>query len=338
MARLRFGLLGAARIAPVALTKPARRTGDLAEVASVAARDRARAEAFATAHGIGRVHDTYEDVLADPEVDAVYIPLPNGLHGRWTLAALAAGKHVLCEKPFTANATEAATVAEAAAAAHRASGLVVMEAFHYRHHPLADRVAAIVAGGELGSLSRVEIAFAAPLAKRGDIRYRLDLAGGALMDMGCYAVNFLRLVLSAAGLDEPKVQAARAKRSSPGVDRAMRVDYSFGGGATARTTCSMFSSSVLRLQARVCGTEGELRVFNPFSPQYFHRLTVRTRTGRRVEHVTRKATYDFQLEHFVAAVRYGGPVRTTAEDAVANMTVIDDAYRASGLGIREPSA
>src|SRR3954453_3465142 len=132
MAPLRIGILGAARIAPAALIKPARRVDEV-EVAAVAARDRVKAERFASKHGIPTVHDSYESLLDDPTIDAIYNPLPNGLHGRWTIAALEAGKHVLCEKPFTANADEAEQVAEVEAA----TGLVAMEAFHYRYHPLA---------------------------------------------------------------------------------------------------------------------------------------------------------------------------------------------------------
>jgi predicted dehydrogenase len=152
-APLRIGILGAARIAPLALIKPAKGNVEVV-VAAVAARDAARAQAFAAKHGIARVHESYETLIADPDLDAIYIPLPNGLHGRWIRAALGTGKHVLCEKPFTANAAEAREIAELAAK----SGRVVMEAFHYRYHPLALRVEQIIASGELGTLERVEAA------------------------------------------------------------------------------------------------------------------------------------------------------------------------------------
>lgn len=147
-APLRIGVLGAARIAPMALIGPAKRSAEVV-VAAVAARENLRAAAFASKHGIARVHDNYEALVADPDLDAIYNPLPNSLHGRWTRAALAAGKHVLCEKPFAANAAEAREVADLAATSDR----VVMEAFHYRYHPLALRIEQIIAGGELGSSS-----------------------------------------------------------------------------------------------------------------------------------------------------------------------------------------
>jgi predicted dehydrogenase len=144
---MRIGVLGAARITPTALIKPARII-DGVEIAAVAARDRRRAEAFAARWGVPAVHDSYAELLADPSLDAVYVPLPNGLHAQWTQAAVAAGKHVLCEKPFTANAAQARQVAGAA----EASGLVVMEAFHYRYHPVARRMAELVHGGATGHI------------------------------------------------------------------------------------------------------------------------------------------------------------------------------------------
>ena len=149
-APLRIGILGAARIAPSALINPAKGNVEVV-VAAVAARDASRAQAFAAKHGIAGVHEGYESLIADPEIDAVYNPLPNSLHGRWTRAALAAGKHVLCEKPFAANAAEAREIAELAAKSKR----VVMEAFHYRYHPLALRIEQIIASGELGRSSPV---------------------------------------------------------------------------------------------------------------------------------------------------------------------------------------
>jgi predicted dehydrogenase len=326
--RLRIGILGAARIAPSALIKPAKGSGEVV-VAAVAARDGARAHAFAAQHGISRVHDSYEALLADPDLDAVYNPLPNSLHGRWTRAALAGGKHVLCEKPFTANATEAREVAELAAKSDR----VVMEAFHYRYHPLTLRIEEIIASGELGKLERVEAVMCFPLPKFSDIRYNYSLAGGATMDAGCYAVHMARTF----GGGTPEVVSAQAKLRDPQVDRAMTAELRFPGGHTGRVRCSMWSSHLLQFSARVVGDRGALRVLNPVAPQIFHRLSVRSADGKRVERLTRRASYAYQLDAFAAAVLRGDPVMTTPEDAVENMTVIDAIYRAAGLPLREPS-
>jgi len=327
MAALRIGMLGAARITPLALIAPARERPDVV-VAAVAARDVSRARRFADRHDIPRVHDSYEGLLSDPEIDAVYNPLPNALHGRYTRAAIAAGKHVLCEKPFTANAEEAREVADAASA----SGLVVMEAFHYRYHPLMLAVERIIASGELGRLLSVEAAFCFPLPRFSDIRYDFGLAGGALMDAGCYAVHMVRTF----GGSTPDVVAAQAKWYRPEVDRAMTADLRFAAGHTGRIRCSMWSADVLRASLTIVGEYGEVRVLNPLLPHILHRLTVRRSRAARTERFPRRASYAYQLDAFCDSVLHGSPVLTPPEDAVENMTVIDAIYRAAGGSVRRP--
>ncbi|OBF83054.1 oxidoreductase [Mycobacterium sp. 852002-51163_SCH5372311] len=326
-APVRIGILGAARIAPGALIIPASESDEVV-VAAIAARDVARAGAFAAKFGIARVHDTYEALVADPDLDAVYNPLPNALHGKWTRAALAAGKHVLCEKPFTANAAEAREIAELAAKSDR----VAMEAFHYCHHPMAVRIEEIVASGELGKLKRVEAALCFPLPKFSDIRYDYALAGGATMDVGSYAVHMARRF----GGSTPEVVSAQAKLRDPQVDRAMKAELRFADGHTGRVRCSLWSSDLLEWSAKVVGDRGEvrMRVLNPLAP--FRRLSVRSAEGNRVERFPQRTSYAYQLDAFAAAVLRGEPVRTSAEDAIENMTVIDGIYRAAGLPLREP--
>jgi predicted dehydrogenase len=292
-------------------------------VAAVAARDPVRARHFAARHRVPVTHPDYATLVADPELDAIYIPLPNGLHERWTLAALAEGKHVLCEKPLTSNAEQAQRVADAVA--H--SGLVVMEAFHYRYHPLIARVVELLADGAIGAVRHVRTSMCFPLPRFGDIRYRLDLAGGATMDAGCYAVNALRLL---AG-EEPAVESARATLRAAGVDRAMTATFRFPSGATGELTTSLWSRHLLGLSARVQGDAGWLSVFNYVMPSAYHRLTWHTAGRTYRTRVPGEATYVHQLRAFVAAVRDGTPVPTDATDAVRNMRVIDDIYRAAGL-------
>ncbi|MFJ9629745.1 Gfo/Idh/MocA family protein [Streptomyces sp. NPDC101175] len=331
---LRIGLLGAATIAPAALIKPARQDPRV-RVTAVAARDRGRAEAFARKHDVPVVHSDYDALLTDPQIDAVYIPLPNALHAHWTLKALDAGKHVLCEKPFTANRAEAEQVAEAADAAHARTGLVVMEAFHYRHHALSARLLEIVRSGELGTLRRVEAEVCFPLPRFNDIRYDYGLAGGATMDAGCYAVHVARLLGGAT----PEVTAAHllTLRKDPRIDRAMEAELAFPGGATGRLRASMWSRRVLSIRARAIGSQGELTVTNFLMPQLYHRLTVRTTSGpdrptTRHERVARQpSSYACQLSAFAAAVLDGDPVLTSARDAVETMGVIDGIYRTGGL-------
>jgi predicted dehydrogenase len=322
MSSVRIGVLGAARITPAAMIKPSR-TSPEAEVVGVAARDRARADAFASKHGIPRVFDTYAELLADPEIDAVYNPLPNGLHAEWTIAALEAGKHVLCEKPFTSNAGEAEQVAEVS----DRTGLVVMEAFHYRYHPLAQRMRELIEGGELGTLEHVETALCFPLPKFSDIRYQHDLGGGATMDVGTYTVHLARML----GLEEPTVTSAVAKLRSPQIDRAMVAELAFPSGHTARITCSMWSSDVLKTYVRARGSRGELHVVNPTSPQVWHRMRVRVDGQRRTERFSRRPTYEYQLDAFTAAVLRGAPTLTPPSDSIANMRVLDAIYLAAGM-------
>ncbi|MFF7942381.1 Gfo/Idh/MocA family protein [Nocardia gamkensis] len=325
---LRIGILGAARIAPAAVVRPAGANADTV-VAAVAAREPERGRAFAREHGIAQVFDSYAALIAAPDIDAVYNPLPNGLHGRWTKEALAAGKHVLCEKPFTANAAEAEEIAALAATSDR----VVMEAFHYRYHPMTRRAEEIIASGELGELVRVDTAMCFPLPRFSDIRYDYALAGGALMDAGCYAVHMARVF----GGENPEVVAATAKLRGPHIDRAMSAELRFPSGHTGRVRCSMWSSDLLRIGARVVGERGELRLLNPVAPQLPRRLSVRSQGGRRTEKISRRSTYAYQLDAFVAAVRHGEPVLTSAQDAVATMTVIDAIYAAAGLPLRQPA-
>ncbi|HEY1584585.1 MAG TPA: Gfo/Idh/MocA family oxidoreductase, partial [Polyangia bacterium] len=292
-------------------------------------RDRDKAARFAKKHAITSAHGSYEALLADGNVDAVYNPLPNGLHGKWTRAALAAGKHVLCEKPFTANADEAAEVAAVAAS----SGRVVMEALHYRYHPLAKRVREILDAGEIGRLTHVESWLCFPLPRFSDIRYNHALAGGALMDAGCYAVHLARFL----GGEEPEVVSATPKLHTPDVDRAMHAELRFPGGHTGSVNCSMWSSTLLKIFARAVGEKGELRITNPVMPQLWHKLVVIAGGKRRVERVTKRPTYEFQLEAFCDAVLRGAPLLTPPSEAVANMRVIDAIYRAAGMQPRQPS-
>ena len=207
-----------------------------------------------------------------------------------------------------------------------------MEAFHYRYHPLARRMQEIVLGGpegagEIGPLRYLEASLCFPLPRFSDIRYSYDLAGGATMDAGCYAINCLRML----GPGEPEVLSARARLHGPGVDRAMSASFRFAGGVLGRMTASLWSGQLLRLDAKAVGDQGVMRVFNYVSPQAYNRLTVAADGYTRRERVTGEASYTYQLRAFAAAVRHGDPVPTTPEDAVAGMTVIDAVYRAAGL-------
>lgn len=322
--RLRFGLLGAARIAPSALVQPAE---GLADVLGVAARDRKRAEAFAAEHGVARVFDDYAALVQSPDIDVVYVGLPCSLHCVWTLRALAAGKHVLCEKPLSCNAEETRKMVEAA----RARGRLLVEAHHWRYHPLADRVQTLLASGVLGRVRKMTAIFDAPIRDPDDIRWRLELGGGALMDLGCYPVQWLRFAAAAEGT----VISASADEHPPGVDRAMRASLSFPGGVEASLSCSMDPGGSFRALLRVEGTEGVLEVNNPLAPHHGHELLLSTTAGERRERVPGSSTYRHQLEAFVRAIRSGsGALPTGGQDAIATAAMMDAIYAAAGLPLR----
>ncbi|GAB3966780.1 Gfo/Idh/MocA family protein [Streptomyces sparsus] len=328
MEPLRIGVLGASRIAEKALVAPARLAGH--RLVAVAARDRTRADAFAARLGVERVLGSYAELLADPEVEAVYNPLANGLHGPWNLAAVRAGKHVLTEKPFASNAAEAAEVRDAAAQA----GVVVLEAFHYLFHPVNRRLHALLDSGELGELRHVDVSLHIPEPADDDPRWSLELAGGALMDLGCYSLHAIRR-LAPWGSGAPRLVTARGgeRAGHPGVDEWLDAELAYPGGATATSRCHMAADDV-RWGLRVTGSEGEAKVLNFIQPDLDDRLEVTTKAGTRVEELGRRSTYAYQLDAFAARLRDGTPLPIDPDDAVATMALIDDCYRAAGFPTR----
>ncbi len=337
---LRIGTLGSSRISLPALIEPAASVGEVT-VTAVAARNKPRAEAFALRHGIPAAYGSYEELLADPDVDAVYNPLPNSLHGPWTLRAIAAGKHVLCEKPFASNAAEAARVADAAAA----SGLVVMEAMHYRYHPLVRRLRELAA--ELGPVRHLQCWTNFVITDPGDIRYDFDLGGGALMDGGCYAIDCLRML----GGDEPLVTGALADPCPPApgrgaeaaADRSMAVRLAFQGGTTGWFESSFTMDGEFRADVHVIGQAGQVRLENFIFPHRGRLAATRDGVVVADEQGGGDSTYVHQLRAFAAAIAAGPGadeaerserVPTSAAHAVVTMRLIDDAYRAAGLALR----
>lgn len=318
-----------ARIAPRALFWPAASLPNV-EVAALAARDPERARAAVRRYRIPLAHTSYEQVIADPSVDAVYIPLPNAIHAEWTLRALRAGKHVLCEKPLTANAHEAEAVAETALR----QGRVVVEGFAYRYHPMADRLRALVASGEIGDLRRVEADFLVAVLRRSDIRWRFDLAGGSLMDAGCYPVSLTRWLVGS----EPEVVSARTVLAAPQVDRMMEAELRFPGGVTARVRSALLSRQLLRSTARLIGSVGHALVLNPYHPSFGNLVIVHGRRGRRLEVVPGDNVYRAQLRSFAAIVAGVAENRSDASDSLGTMRVLDAIYRAAGLRPRQGTA
>jgi predicted dehydrogenase len=307
------------------LVEPAR-LGAEASVDVVAARDPERARRFAAEHGIPRVARDYAEVVRDPEIDVIYNPLPMHLHEYWTIEALRAGKHVLCEKPFAANAVEAERMVRAA----EQTGLLLVEAFHYRYHPLFERILAVVQSGQLGAIRHMEAVFKIAIKDRDDLRQRYDTAGGATMDLGCYPLHWMRTV---AGT-EPRVLSARAEQGAPDVDVVMQAELAFPGGITGHMATSMADHEKFYSSLRIEGQHGTLIAQNPLAPHHGHELRLQQRGEDRVEKVEGQTTYRHQLLAFVDAVRTGKRLPTMGADSIHNMRLIDAVYRAAGLPVR----
>ena len=330
MSPLRIGILGAARIAPQAVISPASEL-DGVEVVAVAARDPARARAFADAHAVPGVAAGYRELLERADVDAVYVALPLAMHHGWTLAALRAGKHVLCEKPLAASAEQATELIAVADAA----GLVLCEAAHWRFHPMAGRVLAILATGLLGRVRRIDARFTTTITDPADIRFTRDLAGGAMMDLGFYPVHWVRTFMG----EEPGVVCARAVEGAPGVDVTMTGELAFPGGATGRVHASMVADRRFTATVEIECERGTLGVENPLAPQLGNQITLRTPEGvTGQESIDGGSTYRYQLAAFAEAVRTGAPLPAGGADPANTLRVLDALYAAAGLPPRASEA
>ncbi len=316
---LRIGLLGASKIAPTAVIAPAFLRDDV-QIVAVAARDPHRAAGFARAHGIAHVAADYGDLVARKDVDLVYNGLPPSGHLEWTLAALAAGKAVLCEKPFAMDAAQAQIMVRAAADAN----LPLIEAFHYRFHNVMIRAIALVRSGVLGDIHRAHAVFEVPIARTPDeLRWHAELGGGGLMDLGCYPIHALRSLIG----EEPQVREARCVFEGR-VDVTMNASLAFPSGTRAEIACSM-TPETPGARLTLGGSRGRLEIINFLAPQMGCRFTT-VIDGVTIEHpVDGPTTYEAQLDHVVAVVRDGAKPITGGADAVANMAVIDAIYAAA---------
>ncbi|MGA2950772.1 MAG: Gfo/Idh/MocA family oxidoreductase [Caulobacteraceae bacterium] len=319
---IRIGLLGASRIARGAVIAPARDNPAFV-VTAVAARDPERARGYAAEHGVPFVSDDYDALVRRDDIDLVYNALPPAGHKRWTIAALEAGKHVLCEKPFARNAGEAREMVEAAEAA----GRVLVEAFHYRFHNVIRAAVALIREGALGEVRSAEARFQVPVPKSaGELRWSAEQSGGALMDLGCYPVHALRTLVGEPGV----VQAEGVFEG--GVDAAIKAEFSFANGAVGEVACSMIEPSFdARLQ--VTGERGTLEIVNFLAPQ-IRQLPCRFTTvidGVPRDHATDgPSTYAAQLTHVAEVLAGRTAPLTGGADAIANMTTIDAIYAAAG--------
>jgi predicted dehydrogenase len=318
---MRIGLLSTANINRAILAGAAKT--DRVDVVAVASRDAERAEAYAAEHGIATAHGSYEALLADSHVEAVYISLPNGMHHTWTMHALAAGKHVLCEKPFTRHPHEAEEAFDAAEAA----GLVLAEAFMYRHHPQTATIARLVADGAIGRLCVVKTTFTFPLHDLSNVRALPELDGGALMDVGCYCVSGIRLL---AG--EPEHVRGEQVTGTTGIDMAFHGTLRCAEDVVGQFEASFRSPQRQSLEA--VGEDGVLVVEAPWRLDWGGSVTLRRGGETEVVEVEDADAYTRELENLADAVEGRVPALLGRADAVAQARVIDALYRSASSGTR----
>lgn len=326
---IRIGILGTARIAPEAIVRPASRNRSTT-VTAVANRSPERARGFAKTHKIATVHESFQDLLADDDIDAVYISLPNSQHAYWTRRALDAGKHVLVEKPFARNALEAQETAAHAIQSDK----VCMVGYHSRMHPMFAEIRELLP--RIGTLQSVETKFHIALPDRSDIRYNYELAGGALMDLGCYELHLVRSLLGT----EPEVVSATARTGKDArIDERIDAELRFGD-VKVNISSSLDESEELGELSEVArahfrGTDGELIIDGFVKPHLGNNIHI-VAPGCRHDHqsTTEITSYDAQLSSFVAAIEHGRSFPTTVEDSVALARVMDDIYTAADLPLR----
>jgi D-xylose 1-dehydrogenase (NADP+, D-xylono-1,5-lactone-forming) len=318
MGLIRFGIVSTAHINRLVI--PGAHESDRVELVAVASRDHSRAEEYARKWGIERAYGSYEALLEDPDIDAVYISLPNTLHCEWSIRAVEAGKHVLCEKPLSRHPEE---VEQAFDAAERA-GRLLSEAFMYRHNPQTDRLSELVRGGAIGELRVVRTAFSYSLYDADNIRLRTDVEGGSLMDVGCYCVNGSRLL---AG--EPEDALGRAHIGPSGTDWVFTGSMRFPGDVLALFDCG--TSLPERDELEAIGTEGSLFLDDPW---HCRTPVIELRTSDGVERIELDSvdSYRPEIENLADAINGDAPLLLGREDAVAQARTLEALHRSAETG------
>ncbi|HEX5722331.1 MAG TPA: Gfo/Idh/MocA family oxidoreductase [Acidimicrobiia bacterium] len=308
---------------------PAMKGSVMSLVEAIASRTQSKAAAAAEELGIPKAYGSYEALLADPTIEAVYIPLPNHLHLEWTLAAAAAGKHVLCEKPLALSSTDARRMIDAS----NQAGVILMEAFMYRLHPLWQEVRRLIGAGTIGELVAFQSFFSYRNLDPTDIRNQVTTGGGALLDIGCYPVNAARMLF---GSEPGEVKALIRRHPDFGTDVITSALLDFGSRHATFTVSTMLEP---HQRVDLVGSEGRLRIEIPFNipPDRPNRIAIfaggrpPVDPGVKVVEIPTSDQYGVQADAFAAAVRSGGPVPTDPIDAVRNLEVleriVDDASR-----------
>ena len=317
--KIRWGILSTANIGRAAVI-PAIQSSKNGEVAAVASRDAQKGLEFAARLGIPKSYGSYEALLDDPDIDVLYIPLPNSLHYDWTIKSAQAGKHILCEKPLALNAVQCQEMDAAA----KECGVVLMEAFMYRFHPRTEKVIELVQAGAAGPLQMIQSSFTFRLTRPDNIRLRADLGGGALMDVGSYCVNISRTL---AG-EEPVGVQAIAKWAASGVDAQLAGTLRFANGLMAQFDCAL--TLARRESYTAAGTDGYYFAPAAFLPGKEDIQLIEFRDGKETRHpFSGSDEYQLMVEHFSECVLSREQPRYSVLEAAANMRVIEMLYQSA---------
>jgi len=311
MNKLRWGLLSTARINQALL--PPLRASARNELIAVASRDLERAKAYATERDIPRVFGSYEAMLADPDVDVIYNPLPNSLHVEWTIKAAQAGKHVLCEKPLALTVEEV----DAIAAAAQQAGVVVMEAFMYRHHPQTLKVQELVESGAIGKLQLIRGSFTFNISDENDVRLNSALGGGSIWDVGCYPISYARLI---AGAEPVEVFGWQKTGAGSGVDETFAGQLRFPNDAYAQFDSGFRTPQ--RTHIELVGDKGNITVKTPFTPRLNEEIIVTNGDEKRVITTPGEDLYLGEVENMADAILDGKAIRMSLADSRSNVAAI----------------
>jgi len=311
MNKLRWGLLSTARINRVLL--PPLRASTRNELTAVASRDLNRAKTYADERKIPRVFGSYEALLADPDVDVIYNPLPNSLHAEWTIKAAEAGKHVLCEKPLANTVEEVDAMTEAAEKA----GIVLMEAFMYRHHPQTIRVKELVESGAIGKLQLIRGSFTFSISDEGDVRLNASLGGGSIWDVGCYPISYARLI---AGVEPIEVFGWQTKGQGSGVDETFIGEMRFPNNVYAQFDSGFRTPQ--RTHIELVGDKGSITLKKPFTPWLNEEIVLINDNEKKIITVPGQDLYLGEVENMADAILDGVPPRMSLADSRNNVATI----------------
>ena len=308
--KLNWGLLSTARINRALI--PPLNASNRTRLLAVASRSQSSADAYAREWNIPRAHGSYEALLNDPEIDVIYNSLPNNLHAEWTIKALRAGKHVLCEKPFALTLAEV----DAMIAASRETGKVLAEAFMYRHHPQTLKVKELVDGGALGKLQLIKGSFSFTLNRPGNFRFEKEMGGGSIWDIGCYPISFARMIVGA----EPLEVFGWQVKGPGGSDESFVGQMQFANGVHAQFDSSF--KAPLRTFMEIVGTDATLEIPIPFKPGHNEKIFLKRGAETETIEIKGQVLYLGEVEDMSDAILLGKPPRVSLSDSRGNIATI----------------